>query len=67
MQGKSKYPTSWDDVPLVVDIPYIAVMLGLSNERIRQLLANGTIKGFKIDKIWRVNKADLKVFLGVTD
>jgi excisionase family DNA binding protein len=42
-------------------------MLGLSNERIRQLLANGTIKGFKIDKIWRVNKADLKVFLGVTD
>lgn len=62
-----KIPTSWDDVPLVLDIPYIAFMLGLSNERVRQLLANGSIKGIKIDKIWRINKADLMLFLGANN
>lgn len=62
-----KIPTSWDDVPLVLDIPYIAFMLGLSNERVRQLLANGSIKGIKIDKIWRINKADLMSFLGANN
>ena len=27
--SKRTYPTSWKDVPIVVDVPYVSILLGL--------------------------------------
>lgn len=56
---------SWDDVPVVVNLPYVAVVLKANPEVIRRHLANGDLKGFKVGREWRINKADLMAFAGI--
>lgn len=63
MAKQTKYITNWDDVPVVVDLAYISLLLGISNEFARQLVSKGTIKAFKVGKYWRIKKEDLKSFI----
>lgn len=55
----------WDQVPIIVDLPYVAVVLGANPEVVRRYLASGTLKGFKVGREWRINKRDLMEFVGV--
>lgn len=65
---KKKEPVvGWEQVPVVVDLPYVAVVLGANPEVIRKYLASGTLKGFKVGREWRINKCDLMEFVGVKE
>lgn len=61
--AKKKYIYSWDEIPLVVDPAYIAILLGCTTDLICKMLRNGKIKGFKVGDLWRVKKEDLKDFM----
>lgn len=61
---KSEPIVGWDQVPIVVDLPYVAVVLGANPEVIRRYLASGTLRGFKVGREWRILKKDLMLFVG---
>ena len=53
------YETAWERVPVVFDLSYAAVLLGVSLDRIRKLAQRGEFPAFKVGKLWRVNKTDM--------
>jgi len=55
---------NWAEVPVVINLPYVAVILKANPEVVRRYLATGKLKGFKVGKEWRVNKSDLMAFVG---
>lgn len=61
---KTKYVTAWDQVPVVVDVPYVSVMLGIHPNTVKKYLRAGTIKGFKIGAEWRICKEAIAEFMG---
>lgn len=61
---KTKYATDWSQVPLIVDIAYASVLLGVNPETLRRSLAKGEIKGKKYGKGWIMLKEDLMEFVG---
>lgn len=50
----------WDDLPLIMGLAEISVLTGLGPERIRQLCAKGEIPAFRVGKLWKVEKNDLR-------
>lgn len=55
--------TSWEEVPLVMDIPYLCRLLGRSQESIKQLCQRGQIPAFKAGKEWRIDKTALQAWI----
>lgn len=55
---------SWNDVPVIINLPYAAVILKANPEVVRRHLSDGTLKDFKIGREWRINKSDLMEFAG---
>lgn len=54
---------SWETVPVVMDIPLAAQIVGMNPDYLRQLAAKGKFPAYKISKrIWRVDKEDLMVW-----
>ena len=51
---------NWDDLPLILGLTEISVLTGLGPERIRQLCAKGELPAFRVGKLWKVEKNDLK-------
>lgn len=47
---------NWDQVPIVINLPYVAVILKANPEVVRRYLASGKLKGFKVGREWRVSK-----------
>lgn len=62
---KPKYVTDWSQVPLVVDVPYVSMLLGLHPRTIEKHLKNGSLKGFKAGKSWRIRKEALAKYMGI--
>ena len=58
---------SWKEVPVVINLAYAAVILNANPEVVRSYLSDGTLKGFKIGKEWRINKSDLMDFVGARE
>lgn len=58
---------NWDEVPVVINLPFVAVILKANPEVVRRYLASGKLKGFKVGKEWRINKSDLMDFVGVKE
>lgn len=61
---KAEPVVGWDQVPIVVDLPYVAVVLQANPEVVRRYLASGAIKGFKVGREWRILKTELMAFVG---
>lgn len=61
---KRKYVTDWSQVPVVVDVAYVSVLLGLHPRTIEKQLKNGELKGFKAGKVWRIRKEALAEYMG---
>ena len=59
LMRKNKYVYSWDEVPIVVDIPYVAWVLGVTPETVRKECQRGNLKAFKVGEMWRIRKDDL--------
>ena len=51
--------TSWDDVPLIMDLNYVARLIQVTPEALKQRCLKGTFPGYKEGKLWRVSKTDL--------
>ncbi len=64
---KQEPVVGWNQVPIVIDLPYVAVVLGANPEVIRRYLASGKLKGFKVGREWRINKSDLMEFVGAKE
>ena len=64
--SKRTYPTSWKDVPIVVDVPYVSILLGLHPNTVKIYIRQGRLKAMNyVGKGWIVNKSDLQMFLGL--
>ena len=48
--------TSWDDVPLVFDIPIMCRLLGRSYENVKKMCQRQKIPAFKVEREWRFRK-----------
>ena len=51
--------TRWEDVPVVIDLPYLAIILKLSYVHLTNLCKKGQLPAFKVGDSWRVEKGDL--------
>lgn len=64
--SKRTYPTSWKDVPIVVDVPYVSILLGLHPNTVKKYIRQGRLKAMNnVGKGWIVNKSDLQMFRGL--
>ena len=57
--SKQRLPTSWDDVPVMFDLPYACVLLGLSYEWLKRLAEQKKVPAHKVGKGWRFEKTEL--------
>lgn len=54
---------NWDDVPVVIDVPYAARLLALSVDYTSRLAQRGVLPGHKIGKQWRFDKDELRQYI----
>ena len=60
IKNKNKnYIYNWDEIPVVVDPPYVATLLGCSREKVRKECQSGKLPAFKVGDMWRIRKDDL--------
>ena len=50
---------NWDNVPVIVDLPMAARILGLTVETLKRYAQQGTFPAFKTGRAWRVTKKAL--------
>lgn len=65
--AKTKYVTDWSQVPVVVDVPYVSIMLGIHPSTVKKYLRTGVIKGFKVGADWRICKNAIAAFMGMEE
>ncbi len=58
-------PTSWDDVPLVLNIQEVADLLGVHLNTIKKKVGD-EIPARKVGRSWRVSKSDLQRYIELT-
>ena len=52
--------SNWDQAPIIMDLPYAALLLGRSTESLKKHAQRGTLPGcFKLGNEWRVDKSVL--------
>lgn len=56
--------TNWEEVPVLVDVPYLVRILGCSEVTVRRLLTSGEIPARKVGANWRIRKEALMEYLG---
>lgn len=62
-----KYVTDWSEVPVLVDIPYVAVLFGIHPHTVERKLRAGELKGIKIGREWRITKQALLEYIGLDE
>jgi hypothetical protein len=61
---KQQTITSWEQVPIVIDLPFAARILGQSIETLKKRSQRGELPGaFKAGRDWRVNKNALRNYV----
>lgn len=51
--------TDWDQVPIIMDLPLAARIVGKSPETLKKLAQRGGFPAYKDGKFWRVTKEAL--------
>lgn len=65
---KYKRPvTSWDDVPIVMDLPFAARIVGVSLDRLKKRCQMGEFPAYKEGTLWRVEKQKLRDYMDERD
>lgn len=64
---KPKCFTSWDDVPIILDVATVALILGMPYESVRKSVQNGIIPACKVGTLWRITKKSLMEYLGAAE
>ena len=61
---KTKPITTWDELPIIMDLPLAARILGLVPDTLKKHAIAGTFPAFKPDnKSWRVTKEALMKYI----
>lgn len=60
---KARPITSWDDVPIVMDLVMAGRIVGLTPDRLSILSRRGEFPATKIGKEWRVEKDELLAYM----
>ncbi len=64
--NSQKNITTWEQVPVIFDVPIAARILGLSDQKIRKMCREGTLPAYKIgENSWRFNKGIFMEYLGI--
>ena len=56
-------PTDWSEVPLILDSAYVAKLLAISLDKVRDMMAKGEIPARKAGREWRITKDRFKVWM----
>lgn len=51
---------SFDEIPLIVDIPYAAKLFGIAETSVRKLCRDKRLKAIKFGKDWRIPKNEIE-------
>ncbi len=55
--------TSWDEVPVMFDIPVACILTGRTYESVKKLCQQGKIPAFKVGQEWRFEKETFRQWL----
>ena len=55
--------TDWNQVPVVMDLPFAARIMGKSPESLKARCIKGDFPAFKDGKLWYVEKAALRAYI----
>ena len=62
--AKTVIVTNWDELPIIMDLPLAARVLGVVPETLKKYAIAGVFPAFKPDnKSWRVTKDALKKYI----
>ena len=64
IRRKPNYFTSWDDVPIVMDIATAAKILAVPYESLRTKVQQGEFPASKVGTLWRITKTALMQYVG---
>ena len=64
MAIKTRPPTTWKNLPVIMDSELVSIVLGLSEVQIRTLAREGKIPAFKVGNQWRFEKRALMQLAG---
>ena len=54
---KTKFVCDWSKVPLVIDVPYACVILGVTYDTLLRRIKKGELKSFRVGKAVRDRKS----------
>ena len=55
----------WSHVPIIMDVAYVANLLGITYECARRMCKSGQLPAHKVGEAWRINKSELMKFVGL--
>ena len=61
---KTRPVTSWDEAPVIMDLPFAARIVGQSPEHLKKRAQRGDFPAFKEGGEWRVRKSALMMHVG---
>ncbi len=61
---KTKLVNDWSKVPLVIDVPYACVILGVTYDTLLRRIKKGELKAFRVGKAVRITKSELRRYMG---
>ena len=62
---KKRPPSSWKQLPIIMDSELTAIVLGFTPTQLRTLAKEGKVPAFKVGQQWRFEKSALMKFVGV--
>lgn len=57
--------TSWNEVPVLFDVPFACRLCGLNPNAVRALCASGKLPARKIGGNWRIEKGEFLKWMGI--
>ena len=54
---------NWDEVPVIIDVPYVARLLALNVDFTTRLAQRGVLPAHKIGKLWRFDKEEIRQYI----
>lgn len=64
---KRRPPTTWAQVPPVLDSEYVALLFGLTVQSVRTLTRSGELPAVKVGKNYRYDKGQIMKRLGALE
>lgn len=61
---KQKPVVNWDEVPVLMDLSFVARILGKSVEWTKKKAQSGELPAIKVGEEWRISKNKLRQYLG---